>query len=62
MAATSFNQEPKFKYGRLVEMEGIMEVRMVSEDVDTDTVVEDLFHFQAGCQSSKFGPGTAYWD
>ena len=27
-------------------MEGIMEVRMVSEDVDTDTVVEDLFHFQ----------------
>ena len=27
-------------------MEGVMEVRMVSEDVDTDTVVEDLFHFQ----------------
>ena len=48
MAATSSQPQPQLglKDGRLVEMEGIMEVRVVSEDVDTDTVAEDLFHFQ----------------
>ena len=48
MAATSSQPQPQLglQDGRFVEMEGIMEVRMVSEDVDTDTVVEDLFHFQ----------------
>ena len=49
MAATSSQPQPQLglKDGRLVEMEGIMEVRFSSDDFDFKYEPEDLMDFQA---------------